>query len=214
MIKDELIKRDAARSLELRRQIARLSPRPDQKIDSREIAAASLYEIASEHHSSIGLLLRFGRFASAQALLRSCVEASLRTVWLLTCTTQQEFEEVQVANKWPNLERVIGNVERVHRNGGFIRNLLPPRAILNDLAHGGFMQIADRLVPQFSKLNPNVVTPEDHQRKVAAMCIRIADRMLCFAAVSIHLSLGHPGVVQDIVDAHKRTLASYELGLK
>jgi hypothetical protein len=211
MIDDGPIKRDVKRSLNLRAKIASFSCRPGQ-IDSRQIAAAALYEITSEHHSSIALLLTFERFSTAQALIRPCVEASLRSLWLLHCLSQEEFEELQISQEWPGLDQVVGRVEAVHRQGGFIRKLLPPRKLLNDLTHGGFMQIADRLAPAMRRLVPEMPTHQELRERVAALCIRTSDRMLCLAAVAINLEIGDASGVERIQQAYEDTVKLYELG--
>ena len=52
-------------------------------IDHRRVYSASLYEITSEHVSSVCLLLLFSRTSSAAALLRSCTETAVRGTWLV-----------------------------------------------------------------------------------------------------------------------------------
>jgi hypothetical protein len=212
MLSDGPIKRDIARSAEFRKRIVQVAVRASQ-VGSREIAAAALYETTAEHHSAIGLLLHFKRFSSAQALIRSCVEVSLRTVWLLQCATQEQVENIQnKSENWPGLEEIIGKIEGFHRRGGFIRKLIPPRSFLNDLTHGGFMQIADRLLPAAAKLDSRIPEHELMREHIAAFCIRTTDRMLCLACAAIHIELGDPEAATEMNLLYEETVKSYESG--
>jgi hypothetical protein len=210
MLSDGPIKRDLRRSAEFRKKAVHITL-SEGKVDSREIAAAALYETTAEHHSAIGLLLHFKQFSSAQALIRSCVGASLRTVWLLRCATQEQVDNIQSkAEDWPGLEEIIGKIEGAHRRGGFIRNLIPPRSLLNDLTHGGFMQIADRLLPTAAKLDPRLPEHELMREYVAAFCIKTTDRMLCLACAAVHVDLGDPNATSEMNLLYQETLKSYE----
>jgi hypothetical protein len=212
MLKDGPIKRDIDRSAEFRIKTAGLKL-SSKKIGSREFVAAALYEIASEHHSAIGLLLRFRRFSSAQALIRSCVETSLRVVWVLRCATEEQVDAINNKTaKWPDLEQVIGNIEGAHKRGGFIRKLLPSRGLLNELTHSGFALIADRLLPVVANMNPQVVNHESMQEHTAAFCIRTADRMLLLACAVMHIDLGDPSAADALSLAYQETAKSYEAG--
>ena len=210
MLKDGPIKRDIDRSIELRVSIARLKLHP-RKADSCEIAAAALYEAASEHHSAINLLLRFRRFASAQSLLRSCVETSLRVVWLLQCADEQQVEDILTKKtQWPHLEKVIGSIEGSYRKGGFIRKLLPARSFLNDLAHGGLILVADRFVLMASK-DKEPALKEMMEAQIASLCIRTADRMLLLASSVLHIKFGEPEAVDTLRSIYQATTDSYEI---
>jgi hypothetical protein len=210
MISDGPIRRDAKCSLDLRVKISKLPFRATQA-QPRHFAAGALYEITSEHHSSITLMLLHRRSSSAQALLRPCIEASIRTLWLLRCVSDEQFDDFQKTQGWPGLEQIIGKVEGVYRKGGFLRKLIPKRDTLNDLTHGGFLTIADRLYPFMAKNDAALPSAERAQEIVAALCIRIADRMLCLAATAMHTEFGNLEAAVSIKQAYISALAVYEL---
>jgi hypothetical protein len=56
--------------------------------------AMASFRLAQEHHSSIHLLFRHNKPASANALARPLVEAGLRTVWIAEDATDQEISAI------------------------------------------------------------------------------------------------------------------------
>jgi hypothetical protein len=211
MIPDGPIRRDAKRSLDFRAKI--LTPSSvTTKVEARHFASAALYEITSEHHSSVTLMLLFGRFSSAQALIRPCVEASIRSLWLLRCVTDQQFDDLQKGKDWPGLEQVIGKIEGAVGKGGFLRRLIPERQLLNDLSHGGFSTIADRLYPSASRLYETLPPVEKAREITAAFCIRTCDRMLCLAATGMYSEFRDEQAAATLEREYKSVLSSYELG--
>jgi len=212
MLKDGPIKRDLNRSAEFRIKTARVTV-GSKNIGPREIIAGALFEIASEHHSAIGLLLRFQRFSSAQALIRSCVETSLRAVWIIRCANKEEVNAIQdKTGEWPGLEQLIGRIEGLHKRGGFIRELLPPRSLLNELTHGGSALIADRLLPALTKIDSRAPNQKFFQECIAAFCISTADRMLLLTCAVMHIDLGDPKLAEELSVDYQKIAQSYESG--
>jgi hypothetical protein len=214
MLDNGPIKRDVLRSAEFRKNVVGIKLRQNE-CHFRTLTAAALCEIATEHHSSIGLLLNFKRFASAQALLRPCIESSVRTVWILRCATQDQVDDVQLGrgkNKgWAALEQLIGQIEGTHKAGGFIRKLLPATSLLNDLTHSGMFQVAGRIGPVAKKFTPEM-SGVDLEQATAAFCIRTADRALCLGLAVIHQDLGDPAQSDEMMRLYAETVDSYEAG--
>ena len=94
--------------------------------------------------------------------------------------------------------------------GGSIRKLLPPRTLLNDLTHGGFSQIADKIHPAYAKVNASVISNERWREVVAKFCIKHADRMLCLSSVVMHIDLGDPAKADLVSEIYKQTVSTYE----
>jgi hypothetical protein len=134
-------------------------------------------------------------------------------VWILRCATEEQVDAIRSKiEKWPDLEQLIGSIEGTHKKGGFIRKLLPSRNLLNELTHGGFVLIADRLVPALAKINPQALNQELMQEHIAAFCISTADRMLLLACVIMHIDLGDPSAADTLSLAYQETAKSYEAG--
>jgi uncharacterized protein DUF6988 len=148
MLKDGPLRRDINRVLEFRKDL-KLSGWKPKVLDHRSAYAASLYEMTSEHVSSVCLLLMYSRTSSAAALLRSCIESAVRATWLLLVASDEAVENV-VAERgkdkgWPGLEQMMGAIEGHHKAGGLLRRIFTKTGALNDLTHGGLMQIAHRM---------------------------------------------------------------------
>lgn len=69
--------------------------------DERSRVASSLFTIAQQHHSAILLLISNVQplQASAFALLRILIEATIRGVWVLHCATDEQVKNVIEGNK-------------------------------------------------------------------------------------------------------------------
>jgi hypothetical protein len=148
MLKDGPLRRDIYRVLKFRKDI-KLSGYKWTTIDHRRVYSASLYEVTSEHVSSICLLLLFSRTSSAAALLRSCIESAVRGTWLLLVASDNDVENVVTERGkdkgWPGLDQMMGAIEGHHKAGGLLRRIFTQTGVLNDLTHGGLMQIAHRM---------------------------------------------------------------------
>lgn len=60
------------------------------KCSGKEVFVASYFDLANEHANSIGYLFSIDNQASALALLRSCVEASIRGMWIDSCVDNED----------------------------------------------------------------------------------------------------------------------------
>jgi hypothetical protein len=151
-------------------------------IDHRAAYSASLCEITSEHVSSVCLLLLYSRTTSAAALLRSCIESALRGTWLLLVATDNLVENVVTERGkdkgWPRLNHLIGAIEGHHKAGGLLRRMFTQTSALNDLTHGGLMQIAYRMGPYAG---------QDVGPLVNRICLRNVSNALALATSALHL---------------------------
>ena len=205
MMKDGPLRRDIHRVLEFRKNIV-LSDYRWTTIDHRRVYSASLYEITSEHVSSICLLLLYSRTSSAAALLRSCIESAVRGTWLLLVANENDVENVVTERGkdkgWPGLEQMMGAIEGHHRAGGLLRRIFTQTAALNDLTHGGVMQIAHRMGPH---------SGQDTGPLVDRICLRNASNALALITCALHLYGNDPSAVATVVLRAADLYASLEM---
>jgi hypothetical protein len=202
MLKHGRLRRDIDRVLEFRKKI-KPSAFKWTAVDHRRVYWASLYEIASEHVSSVCLLLLFSRTSSAAALLRSCVERAVRGTWLLLVASDNNIENVVPERGkdkgWPGLDQMMGAIEGHHRAGGLLRRIFTHTGALNDLTHTGLMQIAHRMGPYAG------------QDTVNRICLRNACNALALITCALHLYVNDVSEVA-VVTLHAADLfASFEV---
>ncbi|MBT9333357.1 DUF6988 family protein [Paracidobacterium acidisoli] len=205
MLKHGPLRRDIDRVLEFRKTI-KLSGHKWTAIDHRRVYSASLYEVTSEHVSSVCLLLLFSRTSSAAALLRSCVESAVRGTWLLLVATENDIENV-VAERgkdkgWPGLDQMMGAIEGHHKAGGPLRRIFTHTGALNDLTHGGLMQIAHRMGPHAG---------QDTVPHVNRMCLRNVCNALALITCSLHLDVNDLSEVASVTLRAAELFASFEM---
>jgi hypothetical protein len=84
---------------EIIRQCNLLTAEVKFKRTPRNIAATSLFDLSHEHAESIDILCDLGRYGSAAALYRSCIEAYIRGSWVLYCANDEEVSKTLNSNK-------------------------------------------------------------------------------------------------------------------
>jgi hypothetical protein len=171
-----------------------------ESVDQRRVFAASLYDITSEHVSSICLLLLFARLSSASALLRSCTESAVRGTWLLLVATEEQVQNIVPQRGkdkgWPGLEQMIGAIEAHHKTGGLLRRIFTSTGSLNDFCHGGLMLIGHRMAPHIG---------QDLDPFVNQACLRNATNALALGTCAFHME------ANDIVALAKVSISGSEL---
>ena len=205
MLADGPLRRDIHRVLDFRTKIKMDDYKPRKPIDHRSVFSAALYEMTSEHVSSVCLLLLWSRLSSAPALLRSCVESAVRATWLLLVASEEQVTDVVDGRGrdkgWPGLERLIGAIEAHHKAGGLLRRIFTQTASLNDFSHGGLMQIAQRMAPSIGQ-------PQDNN--VHRVCLRNTINALALVTSALHMEAGDMAGVFTVSAASAETFASFE----
>ena len=181
MLADGPLRRDIYRVLEFRKNI-KPSDYTWTTIDHRGAYSTSLFDITSEHASSVCLLLLFSRTSSAAALLRSCIESAVRGAWLLLIASDTDVENV-VAKRgkdkgWLGLEQMMGAIEKHHKAGGLLRRIFTQTGALNELTHSGLMQIGHRMGPHAG---------QDVEPLATRMCLRNISNALAFMTSALYL---------------------------
>jgi hypothetical protein len=205
MLSDGPLRRDIYRVLEFRKNI-KPSGYKWTSINHRCAYSASLYEITSEHVSSVCLLLLHSRTSSAAALLRSCVESAVRGTWLLLVASDKSVESV-VAERgkdkgWPGLDQMMGAIEGHYKAGGLLRRIFTQAGALNDLTHGGLMQIAHRM---------GAYAGQDTGPLVNRICLRNSSNALALTTCALHLHGNDLPAVASIVLRAEDLFSSFEM---
>jgi hypothetical protein len=92
--------------------------------------AMASFRLAQEHHSSIHLLLRHNKCASANALARPVLEAGLRTIWIVDDASEGEIEGIVKGREFP----ILGELNS-KRPGSPVSGKY--QGLLASLTHGG-----------------------------------------------------------------------------
>jgi hypothetical protein len=204
MLPDGPLRRDIHRVLDFRAS-TKVSGYKPKAVDHRRVFSAALYEITSEHVSSICLLLLYSRLSSAPALLRSCIESAARGTWLLLVATDDAVDNI-VAERgkdkgWPGLEQIIGAIEGHHKAGGLLRRIFTQTGSLNDFSHGGLMQIAQRMAPHIG---------QDQGPIVNRVCLRNAVNALALVTCALHLEANDVAALGKVIASSFEVFSSFE----
>jgi hypothetical protein len=103
--------------------------------NNRVAFAMASFRLAQEHHSSIHLLLRHNKCASANALARPALEAGLRTIWIVEDASDGEIEGIVNGREFP----ILGELNS-KRPGSPVSG--KHQGLLASLTHGGTRAIS------------------------------------------------------------------------
>jgi hypothetical protein len=148
--------------------------------------AMASFRLAQEHHSSIHLLFRNNKSASANALVRPILEAGLRTIWLAQDASDQKIIAIAKGRELPLLGELNScfskRSEEEALSGKF-------RGLLDSLTHGGIRAMAAQ-----------VLEGGELERSNAAM-IAQAGMALAAAGYTIAQLLGRQDLLNQLTDA-------------
>jgi len=105
----------------------------------------STAQVAMEHGMSVAILVEAGQLSSANAVLRTQLEATVRAAWLLYVATDEwviQYVEKATENPMkdpgfaPNMEEMIRQIERKASDGLAPSAVAPQFRIFKDLAWG------------------------------------------------------------------------------
>lgn len=153
--------------------------------NDRIALAVASFRLALEHHSSIHLLFRHNKRASANALARPLFEAALRTAWFADVASEKQIRGILKGRKVP----LLGELSSVF-NGKSGRLLSGQyEGVLHSLTHGGTRA-----------LTAHYLEGEDRERANAVITAQ-SGMCLGFAGYTIAYRLGHQDFVTQLVDA-------------
>ncbi len=118
------------------------------KCSGKEVFVASYFDLANEHANSIGYLFSIDNQASALALLRSCVEASIRGMWIDSCVDNEDKLQILMNkdNNWPKLAIMVKQIDEKIGCGNILEERYMGRnyGVLNSFTHGLVQQTQRR----------------------------------------------------------------------
>jgi hypothetical protein len=109
--------------------------------------AGSLFHLGMEHSVGIAVLIDAKLLASALALYRSQLEAYVRGAWILNCATEQQVIDFanDLKDAIPDFTSLTNAVDKKMSTTGLTRIRKAQWKILNDFAHGGAIQVGQRI---------------------------------------------------------------------
>jgi|SRR3990172_1115412 len=125
------------------------------KADDRSRLAASLLDMAHEHHKAIVLLIVHKLTGSAFALIRLLFESYIRGVWLHRSASQVEIAAFKAEKLDKKFKDLVSAVETLD---GFESGVLSDTQkrswkALNSFTHGGFAQAVRRITEKTIEAN-------------------------------------------------------------
>lgn len=157
--------------------------------------SAALLLVADCHFQAILYLLeRKLFFASAFALIRPLVEASLRGAWALHCNDEDAVEAARRDDKFPMMSDAI---ERLEKMEGFACGTLskvfsPCKKVFHSYTHGGTFQVLNHLTED--AIEPNF------PQEVIDEAMTIAAFFGLFTAANVALLAGNEDLAEKISD--------------
>ena len=165
----------------------------DSKIRNLEILggrrdrfSASCFDIVHEHHRSIVLLVANRLYGSAFALVRPTYETLVRGVWIWTCATDEQIQEIMEKDKIGHSYTLVSDIEKKNKNFGQVLNEIREKhwSSLSSFTHTGFRQIARRNTQEH--IEPNY---DEHEIE---RIIEFADALALLERFTISCSRASP----------------------
>ena len=130
----------------------------------------------------------------------------MRGTWLLLVANENSVDKI-VAERgkdkgWPGLDQMMGAIEGHHKAGGLLRRIFTKTSALNDLTHGGLMQIAYRMGPYAG---------QDVGPLVNRICLRNASNALALSTCALHLHGNDLPAMATVVLRSAELISSFEM---
>lgn len=153
--------------------------------DDRTGLAVAQFRLAMEHHSSIHLLFRHAKVASANALARPLFEAAFRSIWVATKARPDEISRILKGGKAPLLGKLIRAISRKPSDPLMTGE---HQAVFHCFTHGGTRA-----------LNAFILEGEARERATAVVTAQ-AGMSLAYAGITIAQLLDHPEFVKQLTE--------------
>ncbi|MDZ5633952.1 DUF6988 family protein [Janthinobacterium sp. GMG1] len=113
------------------------------ELDRRSYLAMAYLNLALDHREALLLLVQEGAFASATALQRSLLEAAVTGVWIDSCATDGQVEQIFQLKYFPsNFDKMAQKLRATHQLGEWFEVFRNHYKIFNDYTHGHNRQIS------------------------------------------------------------------------
>jgi Family of unknown function (DUF6988) len=115
--------------------------------DTKTILLIAYLDIALEHHEAIYLLVKSQLHGSAFALVRSLFDAVFRALWINSCATEDQIEEVASRDKakFPSMADMVAMIDQSYSTDNFFTSIKDVSwAAMCSYTHSGLLQITRR----------------------------------------------------------------------
>lgn len=117
-------------------------------VNARERLALAYFSLSLEHREAILLLVDVGACASATALHRPMLEATIAGAWIEACATDKEVEETATFKRPPSkVVTMVKQLRTTHQLKDWFPILYEHYGIVGDYAHGHLRQLSRWLGP-------------------------------------------------------------------
>ena len=111
--------------------------------ERRPYLAMAYLNLALEHREALLLLVQTGAYASATALQRSLLEAAISGLWIDSCATDRQVDEIlRIERSPPPFNTMAQKLRKSHEFGEWFEVFKNQYKILNDYTHGHNRQIS------------------------------------------------------------------------
>ncbi len=124
--------------------------------ETKNILLTAYVDIALEHHEAISLLIKSKLYGSAFALARSLFDAMFRALWINSCATQDQIEQVASRDdgKFPTVGEMVAMIDQRYSTDNFFTSIKSASwAAMCSYTHPGLLQITRRFTGNDVKPN-------------------------------------------------------------
>ncbi|NHQ93320.1 DUF6988 family protein [Janthinobacterium lividum] len=113
------------------------------EVSARSYVALAYLNMALDHREAILLLVGVGAFSSATALQRPLLEAAITGLWVESCATDTQVEEIRrIERPPPKFDVAARKLIQSHDFGKWIEIFRGHYKIFNDYTHGNERQLS------------------------------------------------------------------------
>ena len=150
-------------------------PQEAPKLPRHMLASAAL-SLAQEHHASVSTLISSHQYASAAALLRPLLEATIVAGWSIYCAKPDHVVEILFGRKpLPEIRSMMVRLDRTPELRGLLElhKIEKVISVLHDLTHGGMQQLGRRFTQNMHEATFDTAE--------VAIFLSLSDWIWCFA---------------------------------
>ncbi len=131
----------------------------------------ALFYLALEHYDSIVILLNDRLIGSAFALARPLLETYVRGKWILCSATDTDIQKFLKGKLERSFQYLVDEIGKVTENeGDWLQKTKHSNwKALNDLTHGGILQVIRRLTEEYIESN----YPLEEQERLVVFAIEV-----------------------------------------
>ena len=171
------INEEISRSIQINQQLAGMRQRHSYPQNHKNDLLMAYFDIISEHHEAISLLIKQNLIGSGFALVRPIAETLYRAAWVNACATIPQLARLVIDDKFDFPKDMIEKIDAAYSTQGFFQNLKRDTwKSMCSYAHSGLLQITRRFGGKDGYVGPNYSEAEilEALRATTTMLILIA----------------------------------------